>query len=288
MKKDLLFLALAFIALTVQSQNKIEEYDQFTDENGIVYSYEVDNWYASYEDSDELSWVVKNGLAVTGHAVLLNEIQGEKVRVIGAGAFRNWDDMAGVNPNLTGITIPDNEEIIQMAAFLGCKNLKTIDLNNVRRIDYATFVNCTGLEEIHIRVPASNMKFGWTVFNIMDEEGSFGTDVIPATVYVPKGELQNYIAKFANPYENPEDPMAWEESVLYEIYKAGRLKEEGDAPSNPIPGDANGSGIVDVEDVNAAINLALSSGFEAVADMNDDGIIDVEDINGIINIILNK
>ena len=55
-------------------------------------------------------------------------------------------------------------------------------------------------------------------------------------------------------------------------------------------GDINGSGLIDVEDVNATINIILKlnsiSDYPGSADMNGDGVIDVEDVNALINIIL--
>ena len=55
-------------------------------------------------------------------------------------------------------------------------------------------------------------------------------------------------------------------------------------------GDVNGDGIIDVEDVNAVINIILkvvsADAYPGKADVNDDGIIDVEDVNSVINIIL--
>lgn len=57
-----------------------------------------------------------------------------------------------------------------------------------------------------------------------------------------------------------------------------------------ILGDVDNSGIIDVEDVNAAINIILKlktiSDYPGNADMDGNGIIDVEDVNAIINIIL--
>ncbi|MBR1803401.1 MAG: M6 family metalloprotease domain-containing protein [Muribaculaceae bacterium] len=55
-------------------------------------------------------------------------------------------------------------------------------------------------------------------------------------------------------------------------------------------GDVNGDGKVDVEDVNAVINIILksktASDYDGEADVNGDGKIDVEDVNAIINLIL--
>ena len=51
-----------------------------------------------------------------------------------------------------------------------------------------------------------------------------------------------------------------------------------------------GDNIVDVEDVNAVINIILkvhsASYYPGISDLNNDGTIDVEDVNAIINIIL--
>ena len=57
-----------------------------------------------------------------------------------------------------------------------------------------------------------------------------------------------------------------------------------------IPGDADGSGIVDVDDVNAVINIILgkiqASDYGGAADVDCSGIVDVDDVNATINIIL--
>ena len=55
-------------------------------------------------------------------------------------------------------------------------------------------------------------------------------------------------------------------------------------------GDINGDSIVDVEDVNAAINIVLKlnsiNDYPGNADVTGDNLVDVEDVNAIINIIL--
>ena len=57
-----------------------------------------------------------------------------------------------------------------------------------------------------------------------------------------------------------------------------------------VVGDLNGDKIVDVEDVNAVINIILSTnnreGIQANADLNGDEVVDVDDLNIIINFIL--
>ena len=57
-------------------------------------------------------------------------------------------------------------------------------------------------------------------------------------------------------------------------------------------GDVNGDNKVDVEDVNAIINLILelkdAGNYSGNADLNGDGKVDVEDVNAVINIILSN
>ncbi|MBO7609035.1 MAG: BspA family leucine-rich repeat surface protein [Muribaculaceae bacterium] len=67
------------------------------------------------------------------------------------------------------------------------------------------------------------------------------------------------------------------------------IKGEGE---DGVLGDVTGEGIVDVEDVNAAINIILhkktAADYPGNADVTGEGIVDVEDVNSIINIILHK
>ena len=61
------------------------------------------------------------------------------------------------------------------------------------------------------------------------------------------------------------------------------------APSEALPGDINGDGVVDIADVNAVINMMLGK-VEAVpaADLNNDGSVDISDVNAVINLMLGK
>ncbi len=293
MKKLSFIVALiAIMPLTAIAQEKIDKWERYIDEQGIFYQYRDDMWV----DSSPNTWILSEGINAVGHVVMLNEIYGEPVTIIGANAFRveeydeeTWELINDTNTKLTGITIPDNVEVIQMAAFLGCVNLRTIDLNNVRRVDYATFIGCINLEEIHIRVPAAEMQFGWAVFNRTTEMRAH--DVIQATIYVPKGELQNYIDKYANPYDfEDEYAMIWEENVLYDFYIDGRLKEEGDGPTPGIPGDVDGNGQVGIADVADMTDYLLgnsdSSFIDANADVDGDGRITIADVAEIIDMLL--
>ena len=61
-------------------------------------------------------------------------------------------------------------------------------------------------------------------------------------------------------------------------------------PAELVTGDVTGDGRVDVEDVNAVINvilgIAASDELRAASDVTGDGRVDVEDVNAIINVIL--
>ncbi|MBO7608608.1 MAG: BspA family leucine-rich repeat surface protein [Muribaculaceae bacterium] len=60
--------------------------------------------------------------------------------------------------------------------------------------------------------------------------------------------------------------------------------------TEPVVGDVDGSGVVDVSDVNAVINIILKtkqpSDYPGNPDIDNSGVVDVSDVNAIINIIL--
>jgi len=53
-----------------------------------------------------------------------------------------------------------------------------------------------------------------------------------------------------------------------------------------MPGDLDGDGRVDFEDLIAVLNLILSNGYNPAADLNGNGKIDFEDLIAVLNIIL--
>ena len=76
------------------------------------------------------------------------------------------------------------------------------------------------------------------------------------------------------------------------IYRMGKnVKPYGDEQEQDgIRGDVDKSGIVDVDDMNALINIMLgfssASDYPGVTDLTEDGIVDVDDVNVVINIML--
>lgn len=62
-----------------------------------------------------------------------------------------------------------------------------------------------------------------------------------------------------------------------------------DLMQQPVLGDVNGDGQVDISDVNAVINMMLGKVDKVdAADINGDGNIDISDVNSVINIMLGK
>ena len=61
--------------------------------------------------------------------------------------------------------------------------------------------------------------------------------------------------------------------------------EQGPNPE-PIPGDVNGDGSVNIADINEVIDIILSGTFDAAGDINGDGSVNIADINALIAIIL--
>ncbi len=62
-------------------------------------------------------------------------------------------------------------------------------------------------------------------------------------------------------------------------------------PASAITGDVNGDNLVDIDDVNALINIILGeeqASKYAGADVNGDGNVDIDDVNAVINIILGQ
>jgi len=53
-----------------------------------------------------------------------------------------------------------------------------------------------------------------------------------------------------------------------------------------LTGDVNGDGEVTIADVNAIVDLILSSSYSASADVNGDGEVTIADVNAVVDIIL--
>jgi len=70
------------------------------------------------------------------------------------------------------------------------------------------------------------------------------------------------------------------------VYKIGTNVGGGEQPG--MIGDVDGSGEVNISDINAVIDLILNAGYTQAGDVNGDGGVNISDINAIIDIILNQ
>ena len=67
------------------------------------------------------------------------------------------------------------------------------------------------------------------------------------------------------------------------VYKIGTNVSGGE---QPIPGDVNGDGEVNIADVNAIISMILSGDYDSAGDVNGDTEVNIADVNAVIAIIL--
>ena len=69
------------------------------------------------------------------------------------------------------------------------------------------------------------------------------------------------------------------------VYYSG----EAGGPTDVIPGDIDGNGVVDIADVNAVINMMLGkTEMSDAADIDGNGLVDIADVNAVINLMLGK
>ena len=88
----------------------------------------------------------------------------------------------------------------------------------------------------------------------------------------------------------PEGTTYCEAKVKFSI-NGGRLIytfKQGEGGQQPVVGDVDGNGRVDIADVNAVINMMLGRAEATEAGDVTGGGIDIADVNAIINIMLGK
>ena len=171
----------------------------------------------------------------------------------------------GTMPDAYHLQLRDSIVGIAQYAFYNQKSLEKVTLPfTMFDLGGWSFSNCSNLKEVHCKMKAPrytasqyNLYGGWAVF--------LGVNLSEAKLYVPVGCKNAYATSVWNQF--------------------GEIIEEGF-----IVGDATGDNKVDVEDVNAIINVILKAAspeeYIGKVDVNSDGKVDVEDVNGVINLIL--
>ncbi|MDY4912014.1 MAG: leucine-rich repeat protein [Sodaliphilus sp.] len=166
---------------------------------------------------------------------------------IGAYAFYRCDGLTSVTiPNsvtsiggyafsncsgLTSVTIPNSVTSIGEGAFRNCSSLASVNIpKTVTDIGSYAFYGCSELESFHSRIerPGGVVTYGSNIFDYTTKQ--------KATLYIPKDTKILYF-----------NTLPWSEFL--------NIQEEGD--SEPIKGDVNGDGKLDVTDVTALINMIL-------------------------------
>ena len=168
-------------------------------------------------------------------------------------------DIAFARSGVTDVTL-DGVTKLNIQAFYDCKNLKNVELPAwLTYIGTEAFAGDKSLATIKVKMKDPySLSYGLNVF----------TDVNKQTckLTVPAGALSSYKA-------------CWPWSEFFTIEGEGGIK-----------GDITGDGMVDVDDVNAVINIMLGfaapGDYACSGDITGDDIVDVDDVNAVINIML--
>ena len=164
------------------------------------------------------------------------------------------------------------------ALFLNCRNYLTNDATMSYIKDCSVYINDILSDDYEECLTIDNADVT-TEYLYMgsDHNGYEGLKLINCYVAQPEGGYVRNGCIYVGSDTNLGD--WWSGRVVI---------KRGSAPG--ILGDLDGSGIVDVEDVNAAINIILKlntmADYPGNGDMDNNGMIDVEDVNAMINIIL--
>lgn len=243
---------------------------------GSKAAYEAANYWKDFNEVEE--FIVFADANVKAICVQNWDTNGDRVLSLAEAAA-----VTSLEGNFTKSDISSFNELrfftgltsIEYNAFNSCKYLESVILpDGITSIGSYAFDGCSLTS---ITIPQGVTEFGWGTFNscpltmvkvgsstpISIGEYTFETRA-NATLYVPAGSK-----------------AAYEAADYWKEFK--EIVEYGEA------GDANGDGVVDVNDVTAVVNYIQDNtqdGFDPVAaDANDDGVIDVNDITTIVNII---
>ena len=210
----------------------------------------------------------------------------------------------GNMPDNKTLTIKEGTKGIADYAFDGKSFYNVILPNSLTRIGQRSFQNMYYLQEINI--PQSVTSIDEAAFFSLRNLQRVDAYVDPAKVTMgyddiafrePSANISNrlsYCLVFSNYMDGrtlhvlPGKEDSFKNSLCWALFR----NIVGDLGLGGLKGDVNGDGKVDIEDVNAAINIILDlkqpTDYTGNADLNGDGKVDIEDVNAIINIILTQ
>ena len=195
---------------------------------------------------------------------------------IGVNAFNSCTQ-------LESIVLPEGLETISDDAFYFCSKISSITIpNSVKRISDEAFFNCSGLFSVVIGKGVTSIgsdAFGCDGYSslssvtclattppVMDASDCFFTTTYNmGTLYVPAASV--------NAYSTTNWWNKFSSIVGLNI---------------SVPGDVNGDGVVNIEDVTQLIDCLLT-GIAAAgdADCNGDGKVSIDDVTTLIDMLLN-
>lgn len=260
--KTILFLRIITVVAICSCTLASNAYDFMVD--GIAYSFNSDG--TSVTDVKESNYANLSGTLQIPPKVAYNGAEYD-VTKIGDGAFRNCT-------GITELILPNSILAISYDAFRGCTGItgNLVIPNSVRIINSSAFRGCTGVTKLYLgenlKIILGSMSFGdlknLTEVHIAraippfkdDNAFSFAIYMIDGvdieddcdlrcysvydncTLYVPKGSKQLYIC-----------------SGDWSLFST--IIEEDESGKPVLKCDVDGSGSVDVEDVNHVINKIL-------------------------------
>ena len=159
---------------------------------------------------------------------------------------------------ITSITFGKDVERIPAHLCRGLLNIAYLTIpSSVTYIGTEAFCDCSGIFRIDAYPDPTQVSLGNNVF-----------------YNVPTKDILHVLPQYLEAYENADQ---WKD--FFSI---------NDDLVDPIPGDVNGDGRVNVSDVTTLINmiLGITEKDEQLADINGDGRVNVSDVTALINIIL--
>ena len=185
------------------------------------------------------------------------------------------------NPNLTQLTLSNNA-----LTYLYVKNCPALTklFANGNQLQSLSLEGCNSLNNLSI---ARNHIRGTNMTSLINSLRS-----IPASE--PEGTFlvynQDQASEELNAITDEQVELARNKRWKPQKFVNNEWVDLGNPTEKR--GDVNGDGKVDIEDVNAAINIILDlkqpTDYTGNADLNGDGKVDIEDVNAIINIILTQ